>query len=48
LTSDGDPRFFGRSSGAMLLKTALNIKLDAEPQNARATLSFGLLGQFVL
>ncbi|KAJ7686153.1 hypothetical protein B0H14DRAFT_3674848 [Mycena olivaceomarginata] len=31
--------------GAILLKTALNIKLDAEPQNAQRTLSFGLLGQ---
>ncbi|KAJ7890502.1 fungal-specific transcription factor domain-containing protein [Mycena olivaceomarginata] len=40
LTSDGDPRFFGRSSGAMLLKTALNIKLDAEPQNAQRHTEF--------
>ncbi|KAJ7334168.1 fungal-specific transcription factor domain-containing protein [Mycena albidolilacea] len=40
LTSDGDPRFFGRSSGAMLLRTALNIKLDAEPQNAQRHTEF--------
>ncbi|KAJ7751165.1 glycoside hydrolase superfamily [Mycena olivaceomarginata] len=40
LTSDGNPRFFGRSSGAMLLKTALNIKLDAEPQNAQRHTEF--------
>ncbi|KAJ7898465.1 fungal-specific transcription factor domain-containing protein [Mycena leptocephala] len=35
LNSDSETRFFGRSSGAMLLQTALNLKLDAEPQNAR-------------
>ncbi|KAJ7504374.1 hypothetical protein B0H11DRAFT_514368 [Mycena galericulata] len=34
LNSDRDCRFFGRSSGAMLLQTALNLKLDSEPQNA--------------
>ncbi|KAF8216525.1 fungal-specific transcription factor domain-containing protein [Mycena galopus ATCC 62051] len=33
LNSDIDPRFFGRSSGAMLIQTAMNLKLDAEPQN---------------
>ncbi|KAJ7836530.1 fungal-specific transcription factor domain-containing protein [Mycena leptocephala] len=35
LNSDSETRFFGRSSGAMLLQTALKLKLDAEPQNAR-------------
>ncbi|KAF7370582.1 Fungal-trans domain-containing protein [Mycena sanguinolenta] len=36
LNSDNTPRFFGRSSGAMLLQTAINVKLDAEPQNENA------------
>ncbi|KAJ6515140.1 fungal-specific transcription factor domain-containing protein [Mycena vitilis] len=40
LNSDHDDRFFGRSSGAMLLQTALNVKLDAEPQNARRHTEF--------
>lgn len=40
LTSDHDSRFFGRSSGAMLLQTALNVKLDSEPQNARRHAEF--------
>ncbi|KAJ7889902.1 hypothetical protein B0H14DRAFT_2285223, partial [Mycena olivaceomarginata] len=40
LTSDGDPHFFSHSSGAILLKTALNIKLDAEPQNAQRHTEF--------
>ncbi|KAJ7442286.1 fungal-specific transcription factor domain-containing protein [Mycena latifolia] len=40
LTSDRDPHFFGRSSGAMLLQTALNIKLESEPQNARRHTEF--------
>ncbi|KAJ6581532.1 fungal-specific transcription factor domain-containing protein [Mycena capillaripes] len=40
LNSDRDIRFFGRSSGAMLLQTALNVKLDAEPQNARRHTEF--------
>ncbi|KAJ7833497.1 fungal-specific transcription factor domain-containing protein [Mycena leptocephala] len=35
LNSDSETRFFGRSSGVMLLQTALKLKLDAEPQNAR-------------
>ncbi|KAJ7115968.1 fungal-specific transcription factor domain-containing protein [Mycena epipterygia] len=34
LSLNSDTRFFGRSSGAMLLQTALNVKLDAEPQDA--------------
>ncbi|KAK6992172.1 fungal-specific transcription factor domain-containing protein [Favolaschia claudopus] len=35
LNTDSDPRFFGRSSGAMLLQTALNIKNEAEPPNTQ-------------
>ncbi|KAJ7224319.1 fungal-specific transcription factor domain-containing protein [Mycena pura] len=40
LSPDRENRFFGRSSGAMLLQTALNVKLDAEPQNARRHTEF--------
>jgi hypothetical protein len=40
LRDDSDTRFFGRSSGAMLLQTALNIKLDVEPQNAQRHTEF--------
>ncbi|KAJ7155420.1 fungal-specific transcription factor domain-containing protein [Mycena crocata] len=40
LNSDRGSRFFGRSSGAMLLQTALNVKMDAEPQNARRHTEF--------
>ncbi|KAJ7765439.1 fungal-specific transcription factor domain-containing protein [Mycena maculata] len=40
VSSDRDSRFFGRSSGAMLLQTALNIKLDAEPRSARRHTEF--------
>lgn len=40
LNSDRDSRFFGRSSGAMLLQTALNVKHDSEPQNAQRHTEF--------
>ncbi|KAJ6591569.1 fungal-specific transcription factor domain-containing protein, partial [Mycena vulgaris] len=40
LSTDHESRFFGRSSGAMLLQTALNLKLDAEPHNARRHTEF--------
>ncbi|KAF7309763.1 Fungal-trans domain-containing protein [Mycena indigotica] len=35
LSPHPDNVFFGRSSGAMLLQTAINVKQDVEPQNAR-------------
>ncbi|KAF7294504.1 Fungal-trans domain-containing protein [Mycena kentingensis (nom. inval.)] len=35
-----DTRFFGRSSGAMLLQTALNVKKDAQPENSRRHTEF--------
>ncbi|KAJ7066641.1 fungal-specific transcription factor domain-containing protein [Mycena amicta] len=40
LSPDADTIFFGRSSGAMLLRTALNVKQDAEPQNSRRHTEF--------
>ncbi|KAJ6620015.1 fungal-specific transcription factor domain-containing protein [Mycena sp. CBHHK59/15] len=40
LGSDRDTRFFGRSSGAMLIQTALNVKADVEPQNDRRHTEF--------
>ncbi|KAJ7623210.1 fungal-specific transcription factor domain-containing protein [Roridomyces roridus] len=40
LNSDRDSRWFGRSSGAMLLQTALNVGMESEPQNSRRHTDF--------